>query len=110
MSPAETQRGEVDIMSYQQGPPPVFYKNPGLAAVLSIFYMGLGQIYNGQISKGIAFIVIYSISILLMMIVLGIITTPILFIYGIWDAYKSAEKINRDIASRAPMQNGPAVN
>ena len=39
--------------------PPVFYKNPGLAAVLSFFYMGLGQIYNGQISKGIIFIVVY---------------------------------------------------
>lgn len=33
--------------------PPVFYKNPGLAAVLSFFFMGLGQIYNGQIAKGV---------------------------------------------------------
>ena len=41
--------------------PPPSYKNPGLAAVLSFFYMGLGQIYNGQIAKGIAFIVGYSI-------------------------------------------------
>ncbi len=77
--------------------PPVFYKNPGLAAVLSFFYMGLGQIYNGQIAKGIAFLIFYSISILLMMILIGFITTPILFIYGMYDAYKSAEKINADI-------------
>jgi len=28
-------------------------KNPGTAAVLSFFYVGLGQIYNGQIGKGI---------------------------------------------------------
>ena len=97
-------------MLYQAGPPAVFYKNPGLAAVLSFFYMGLGQIYNGQIAKGIAFIVIYSMSILLMMVLIGFITTPILFIYGMYDAYKSAEKINRDIASRAQFTNGPAVN
>lgn len=97
-------------MGYQSGPPPIFYKNPGLAAVLSFFYMGLGQIYNGQIAKGIAFVVIYSISIFLMVIIIGFITTPILFIYGMYDAYKSAEKINRDLADRAQVQNGPAVN
>jgi len=28
-------------------------KNPGVAAVLSFFFSGLGQIYNGQILKGI---------------------------------------------------------
>jgi len=90
--------------------PPVFYKNPGLAAILSFFYMGLGQIYNGQIAKGIFFIVAYSISIALMLILIGFITTPILFIYGMYDAYKSAEKINKDIARTVGTQNGPPVN
>ena len=90
--------------------PPVFYKNPGLAAVLSFFYMGLGQIYNGQIAKGILFIVVYSISILLMLILIGFITTPILFIYGMYDAYKSAEKINGDISRRAGSGSGPPIN
>jgi len=83
-------------MNYQ--PPPPVYKNPGLAAVLSFFYMGLGQIYNGQIAKGIAFIVAYTISWILIFIVIGLLTTPVLFIYGMYDAYKSAEKINRDLA------------
>ena len=84
---------------------PVFYKNPGIAAVLSFFYMGLGQIYNGQITKGIAFIVAYTVSWILMIVLIGFITTPILFIYGIYDAYKSAEKINQDIAQR--FSGGP---
>ncbi len=94
-------------MNVQPGPPPqvpsppVFYKNPGLAAVLSFFWMGLGQIYNGQIAKAIVFIVAYSISWLLTFIVIGFITTPILFFYGMYDAYKSAEKVNYDIARRA---------
>jgi TM2 domain-containing membrane protein YozV len=84
-----------------QGPPPaVFYKNPGLAAVLSFFWMGLGQIYNGQIAKGIAFMVFYGISWLLCFVLIGWITTPILFIYGVYDAYKSAEKVNFDLARR----------
>jgi TM2 domain-containing membrane protein YozV len=91
-----------------QQTPPVFYKNPGLAAVLSFFYMGLGQIYNGQLSKGIAFIIAYTISWLLMFIIIGFITTPLMWIYGMYDAYKSAEKINSDIARTAG--GGPAVN
>ena len=87
---------------------PVFYKNPGLAAVLSFFYMGLGQIYNGQILKGIAFFITYSISWLLIWFFIGFLTTPILWIYGIYDAYKSAEKINVDIARSAGDR--PRVN
>ncbi len=95
----------------QTVPPPVFYKNPGLAAVLSFFWMGLGQIYNGQIGKGIVFMVAYGFSFLLMLILIGFITTPILFIYGIWDAYSSAEKINQRIAWWHQQQGagGPAV-
>ena len=85
---------------------PVFYKNPGLAAVFSFFYMGIGQIYNGQIYKGIAFLIAYSISWLLMNLWIGYLTTPILWFYGIYDAYKSAEKINVDIARRAGDRSG----
>ena len=84
---------------------PVFYKNPGIAAVLSFFYMGLGQIYNGQLAKGIAFIVAYTVSWIMMIVLIGFITTPILFIYGMYDAYKSAEKINQDIARRSSGQS-----
>ena len=69
-------------------------KNPGVAAVLSFFYCGLGQIYNGQIFKGILMFVAYSISILLMYVIIGFITTPILWIWGIYDAYRKAERIN----------------
>lgn len=84
---------------------PVFYKNPGIAAVLSFFYMGLGQIYNGQIAKGIVFIVAYTISWILMIVLIGFITTPIMFIYGMYDAYKSAEKINQDISQRSASRS-----
>jgi TM2 domain-containing membrane protein YozV len=41
--------------------PPKIYKNPSIATILSFFYMGLGQIYSGQIGKGIVFIILYGI-------------------------------------------------
>lgn len=75
---------------------PIFLKNPGLAAVLSFFYMGLGQIYNGQISKEVGFIVAYTVSWMLVFVLIGMLTTPVLWIYGMYDAYKSAEKYNRN--------------
>ena len=78
--------------------PPKFYKNPSVATILSFFFMGLGQIYNGQIGKGIIFIILYGISVALMWVVIGFITTPILWIYGMVDANNSAKKINENMA------------
>ena len=69
-------------------------KSPGLAAVLSFFWAGLGQIYNGEITKGIVLIVAYVVSCVLIALVIGFITTPILWIYGMVDAYRTAEKFN----------------
>jgi len=74
--------------------PTVGEKSPGLAAVLSFFIVGLGQIYNGQIGKGIVLIICYVISWLLVLILIGLILVPILWIYGIYDAYTTATKIN----------------
>lgn len=69
-------------------------KNPGLAAILSFFWTGLGQIYNGQISKGIVFIVVQGINAMLMFVIIGFITFPIVWIWGMIDAYKAAETYN----------------
>ncbi|MEE8576102.1 MAG: hypothetical protein V3T31_02495 [candidate division Zixibacteria bacterium] len=82
---------------YQSGQP-VFYKNPGLAAVLSFFYTGLGQIYNGQIAKGIFFIVAFTIAWMLIFVLIGIFIAPAVWAYGMYDAYKSAQKINARLA------------
>ena len=79
--------------------PPKFYKNPSIATILSFFFMGLGQIYNGQIGKGIIFIILYGISVALMWVVIGFVTTPILWIWGMVDANNSAKKINEKMAA-----------
>lgn len=69
-------------------------KSAGLAAVLSFFIPGVGQIYNGQIFKGIILIVIDAINLLLMTILIGYVTHAIVVIYAVYDAYKTAERIN----------------
>ncbi|RMG51876.1 MAG: hypothetical protein D6723_09800 [Acidobacteria bacterium] len=71
-------------------------KNPGVAAVLSFFFAGLGQIYNGQVGKGVGIMVAYFFSILLMFVFIGFITTPVLWIWGMVDAYRTAERMNQE--------------
>ena len=61
-------------------------KSTTIAIVLSMICAGLGQIYNGQIIKGVALLVVYLI---------GFVISPILGIIvwacGIWDAYDVAK-------------------
>ena len=70
-------------------------KSAGVAAVLSALLNGLGQIYNGHILKGILFIVIQAINGLLTTIFIGYIFIPIVWVICVYDAYRSAGKINR---------------
>lgn len=74
-------------------------KNPGIAAVLSFFWTGVGQIYNGQILKGLILIGVQILNGLLMFLLIGFITYPLVWIWGMYDAYKTAERINKETAS-----------
>lgn len=69
-------------------------KSSGIAAIASFFIPGLGQIYNGEIGKGILFIIISFILVLLMLVAIGFILYPLFWILNIYDAYKTAERIN----------------
>ena len=70
------------------------HKSPGIAAVLSFLFTGLGQIYNGQIGKGIAFIVSGIVCLFTIILLIGFLLYPLFWIYNIYDAYDSAKKIN----------------
>ncbi|SFH34466.1 hypothetical protein SAMN05660649_04834 [Desulfotomaculum arcticum] len=70
-------------------------KNPGVAAVLSFLICGLGQIYNGQIGKGLLLFGGAIISGFLTTILIGFILLPAIWLYGIYDAYKTANSINK---------------
>ena len=69
-------------------------KSEGVAAVLSFLFVGLGQIYNGQIGKGILFIVVGVVAVLTMIILIGFLLYPLFWIYNIYDAYSTAKAIN----------------
>ena len=101
----------------------VSQKSSGLAAVMSFFWSGLGQIYTGQIGKGILMMILYSILIWtgLGAIVAGglvaagsanasdaaagggfalfgflsLIVALAVWVYGIVNAYRAAERLNQ---------------
>ena len=52
-------------------------RNPIIAAVLSLIVAGLGQIYNGQITKGVLFIVAQIINGALLYVAIGFVTMPL---------------------------------
>ncbi len=92
--------------------------NPGLAAVFSFIFSGLGQIYNGQILKGLCIMSFSAIGIILVIIgflqisfclmsqlfgrgdlllgsvllVTGFLLITTLGIYNIYDAYNTSKK------------------
>jgi TM2 domain-containing membrane protein YozV len=61
-----------------------------LAAILSLIVAGLGKTYNGQVLKGVAFIVVQLINAALTTVLIGWILMPVV---GLWTAvgkYKTA--------------------
>lgn len=67
-------------------------KSAGIAAVLSALWSGLGQIYNGQIVKGLALMALQVFNALLVFVLVGFITGPIVWIWAIYDAYTVADR------------------
>ncbi len=84
---------------------PVFYKNPSISAVLSAFWVGIGQIYNGEIVKGMVLGLIYGVSIgLIFYNIWFILATIGIWIWGIFDSFGSANIINKKL-SRSVRSN-----
>lgn len=66
-------------------------KNPATAGALSFLMPGLGQVYNGEVGKAVLLWAIQIVNVLLMFVVVGFVTYPAVWLYGIWDAYNTAK-------------------
>ena len=72
-------------------------KSPILAAILSFLIIGLGQVYLGLIKKGIILFVLAIVAGILTLVLVGWILWLIIWLYAIYDAYNSANKMNMGI-------------
>ena len=75
-------------------------RNPILAAILSVIVAGLGQIYNGQIGKGIIFIILQLINGALTVVLIGWFLMPIVGLWATVDAYLVAKRNNEGYGFR----------
>ena len=87
--------------AYAQPPPGALApyhrkRDSGIAALLSFFVPGAGQLYNGQVGKGAAFLLVtIFVNVPLMFVWVGFVTQLATWLWAMIDAYVSAEKINR---------------
>ena len=65
--------------------------NPILPALCSFVIPGAGQAINGDYGKAIALFLGYLVSIGLIFVFIGLLTTPALHLYGVYDAFTSAQ-------------------
>lgn len=80
------------------------YKSPVKAAALSII-PGLGQIYNGELAKAMLFLVAAFVG-LMYYIIPGL----VIIAYAMYDAYRTAYRMNRnEIPWKTPVQGGYVV-
>ena len=66
-----------------------------LAIILSVLLPGLGQIYLGLDHKGAIFLIAYVISAILILLLIGFILCPVLWIWALVDTIISANAINK---------------
>jgi len=64
-------------------------KNPIIAVVLSFIIAGLGQVYNGQVARGI---VLFISAVILSVTIIG---GVLVWLFSMYDAYNNAVKINK---------------
>lgn len=71
-------------------------KSEALALTLSLLIPGLGQIYNGQTTKGIIMLVAaILVAIVGVLLIIPLIVYVVLWIYGMYDAYTTAKEYNK---------------
>jgi TM2 domain-containing membrane protein YozV len=75
-------------------------KSSGLAAVLSLLFPGVGQVYNGRFLSALMWFGLAGLSWLLTMVFIGYLTTPVIHFLSAVFAYRQAEAINSRIGSR----------
>ena len=72
----------------------VIHKSPFIAFVLSFIFPGLGQLYNNQNHKGLLLIIVYVVSWILCLILIGFILALLIWVYGMYDAITTANALN----------------
>jgi len=70
-------------------------KNPAVSVLLSVFIPGLGSMVNDNVGVGVAILILNIVGLILAVVLIGIPIAIGSWIWGLVDAYKSAQRWNR---------------
>jgi TM2 domain-containing membrane protein YozV len=94
--PAEQAYG---IVPAAQGQPVAYHQvqphSAALGVVASFFIPGLGSMLNEKVGKGIGILACYIVSLVLVLVLVGFIAAPAVWIWGMVAANNDAHKWNR---------------
>ncbi len=76
-------------------------RNPGLAAVLSVLWAGLGQFYNGNLPLAIPFALIQVVNLFLFSIGVGYVGFAVVAVSSVVQAFREADRPHR---TRSPLR------
>lgn len=71
-------------------------KNAIVALVLSFFLPGVGHMYVGNVGLGVALLCLWLLSLLLIIVLIGLVTAPIVWIFGMAHSAVLAERRNAE--------------
>jgi len=75
-------------------------RNPVASLLASLVIPGLGTIINGETGKGIVILVVWITAWLLVLMTVGLIIVPAVWIYGMYEAFQGARRYNLAHGSR----------
>jgi TM2 domain-containing membrane protein YozV len=81
-------------MPAPQTQPVVAARNPAISLLISFFVPGLGSMINGRVGIGVTILLVYILGYVLILFLIGIPIVIGAWIWGLVDAYQSAQKWN----------------
>jgi TM2 domain-containing membrane protein YozV len=83
------------MQGYEMQPMTVAPKSPAGSVLLSIFIPGLGSMVNENVGVGVTILILNIIGWVLAIVLIGIPLALATWIWGLVDAYQSAQRWNR---------------
>lgn len=73
-------------------------RNPVVAALLSALFPGLGHVYVRDIETGLFFAVAFLLAVLSLIVFVGIVLVPAVWLYAIYDSAKAAQRRDDELS------------
>ncbi|RDZ43706.1 zinc ribbon domain-containing protein [Haloferax sp. Atlit-10N] len=84
--------------------------NPFVAAVLSAIFPGLGQLYNRELERGLVFAVGFIVASVSVMVFIGFLLAPAVWLYSVYDAYTRAELRAEELQREADREHETEIS